>query len=319
MNTFRIIDQCDFIPDISIAMLAYNHEKFIVDAIESILMQKTSYTYKIIIAEDCSTDGTRKIILEYQKKYPDKFKLILQNENVGASKNNLNLLTNLEGKYIAALEGDDYWTDPNKLQKQVDFLEANEDYVIHSGNARILSNDSSNASMVLKTTSDSVFEIDHFYKNNNIITCTVLFRNQTIDFPDFFNKIIFGDWFLYVILMFKTKQKVYLSSELFSVYRVHSGGVMSNLSKEKNLLAHVFQIKSIQKYIGNRFYSKDIERKLNYYYLEIFLLRCYDENYKNALLILFENLKSCFKTFPIKSYFGFLKLFIFKKINQSKK
>ena len=128
MNSFKIIDQSDITPDVSIAMLAYNHEKYIVDAIESVLMQRTSYTYKIIIAEDFSTDNTRKIVLDYQKKYPKKIKLILQDKNVGANQNNVDLLTNLEGIYIAALEGDDYWTDPLKLQKQIDFLENNPEY-----------------------------------------------------------------------------------------------------------------------------------------------------------------------------------------------
>lgn len=311
------------LPKVSLVAITYGHEKYIKETLDGVMMQQYAGSVEFIIANDNSPDATDEVVKKYflENPAPSNFeiKYTKHETNKGMMPNFFWALEQVTGKYIALCEGDDYWTDPYKLQKQVDFLEANEDYVIHSGNAQILSNDSSNASIIIENTSDSVFEIDHFYKNNNIITCTVLFRNQTIDFPDFYNKITFGDWFLYVILMSKTKQKAYRTSELFSVYRIHSGGVMSNLSKEKNLLAHVFQIKSIQKYIGNRYYSKDIERKLNYYYLEIFLLRCYDENYKNALLILFENLKSCFKTFPIKSYFGFLKLFILKKINHLKK
>jgi hypothetical protein len=146
-----------------------------------------------------------------------------------------------------------------------------------------------------------------------------MFRNQHFIFPSYFDKITFGDWFLFIILIFNSRKKAYRSNEEFSVYRIHSGGVMSNLNLEKNYLAHIYQIKSIQKYIGNKYYSKEIEQKLNHYYLEIFLLRCYEANYKKAILILFENLKSCFKSFPVKSYLSFLKIFIFKKISIKKK
>lgn len=128
MIDYQLIDDTSGTPDISIGMLAYNHEKYIAEALDSVLMQKTKYSFKIVLAEDKSTDETRAIILAYQKKHPDKIKLILQNKNVGAHRNNLSMFANLEGTYVAALEGDDYWIDPLKLQKQVDFLEANHEY-----------------------------------------------------------------------------------------------------------------------------------------------------------------------------------------------
>lgn len=114
---------------VDVVMLAYNHEKYITQAIESILMQKTDYTYHIVIGEDCSTDKTRDIIQEYYRKYPDKITLFLWKQNVGADINSLVLLQSLKSDYVAVLEGDDYWTDERKLEKQISFLEADETYI----------------------------------------------------------------------------------------------------------------------------------------------------------------------------------------------
>ena len=97
MNSYRVIDTGIKNPDVTIAMLAYNHEKYIAEAIESVLCQQTEYSYKIVIAEDCSTDSTREIILSYQKRFPDRIGIILQNSNVGAKQNNYDLLSYIDG------------------------------------------------------------------------------------------------------------------------------------------------------------------------------------------------------------------------------
>jgi len=109
---------------VSVCSITYNHEKYISQAIESFLMQKTNFEYEILIGEDCSTDSTRQIVLDYQSRFPDKIRLITSERNVGARQNAMRLRKNAVGKYIADCEGDDYWTDPEKLQKQVDYMEA---------------------------------------------------------------------------------------------------------------------------------------------------------------------------------------------------
>lgn len=120
-------------PMVSVGMLTYNHEKYISRALDSILMQEVNFDYEIVIADDCSTDGTRAIILEYQKRYPDIIRPIFNKSNIG-SQNNANLIrTACGGKYRATLEGDDYWITSTKLQKQVDFLEKNPDYIAIGG------------------------------------------------------------------------------------------------------------------------------------------------------------------------------------------
>lgn len=114
---------------VSVIVPTYNHENYISQALESILSQKVTFPIEILIGDDCSTDKTCEIIKEYKSKYPDLIRLFLHEKNVGATKNAYELLMNARGKYLATLEGDDYWIDDYKLQKQVDFLEQNEDYV----------------------------------------------------------------------------------------------------------------------------------------------------------------------------------------------
>ncbi len=113
---------------VSVSMLVYNHERWVAQAIESVLMQKTNFRYELIIAEDCSTDKSREIIEKYAKAYPDIIRAYYNPVNLGMDLNDQQNDARVRGKYYAILEGDDYWTDPNKLQIQVDFLENNPEY-----------------------------------------------------------------------------------------------------------------------------------------------------------------------------------------------
>ena len=121
-------------PLLSVCLITYNHVSYVREAIESVLSQEVDFSWELIVADDFSTDGTREIILEYQKKNPDRIKLIFQEKNVGAAKNWLDLIYTPKAKYIAYIEGDDYWIDNRKLALQVEFLEKNNlvDIVFHS-------------------------------------------------------------------------------------------------------------------------------------------------------------------------------------------
>ncbi|BBO81312.1 hypothetical protein DSCO28_18780 [Desulfosarcina ovata subsp. sediminis] len=110
-------------PLISVLMITYNHESFIAKAIESVLMQETNYSFELIIGEDCSTDNTHKIVLDYAQRYPDCIKVVTSEKNVGFVKNAYRTFLECRGKYIAFCEGDDYWNNSTKLQKQIDYLE----------------------------------------------------------------------------------------------------------------------------------------------------------------------------------------------------
>lgn len=116
-------------PLLSIIVLTYGHENYIRKALDSVLMQQVNFDYEIIVGEDCSPDNTRVILREFEEKYPDKFIMIYREKNIGARNNVQDLYTRCKGKYIALLEGDDYWLSHIKLQMQVDYLEANEDCI----------------------------------------------------------------------------------------------------------------------------------------------------------------------------------------------
>ena len=123
-------------PLVSVWITAYNHEKYIAEALDGVLNQQTNFDYEIVLGEDGSTDRTREIVLAYQKKYPGKFKLFLPEKNMGMLEITKPTFEMCTGKYIAFLDGDDYWTDPLKLQKQVDLLEANPDISFCYHNAK---------------------------------------------------------------------------------------------------------------------------------------------------------------------------------------
>jgi glycosyltransferase involved in cell wall biosynthesis len=128
------------IPVVSVFSWVFNHKDFIRESIESILKQKTTFPIEIIIHDDASNDGTKNILLEYQKKYPGLFRNILNEENQWSLGNSVMtpLLKEPIGKYIALSHGDDYWTDPHKLQKQVDLLEKNDNASMVFSNCQVL-------------------------------------------------------------------------------------------------------------------------------------------------------------------------------------
>lgn len=128
-------------PKVSISVITYNHAAYIRQTLEGILMQQTDFEYEVIIGDDLSPDNTREILLEYQAKHPDKISLILHKEKAGGIPGKMNFVSTIhaaKGEYIALLDGDDYWTDPLKLQRQVDFLDQHQEYSLCFHNAQIV-------------------------------------------------------------------------------------------------------------------------------------------------------------------------------------
>lgn len=143
---------------VSIMVITYNHEKYLKQALESILMQEVNFKYEIVVGEDCSPDNSRDILKEYENKYPGIFRMIYREKNIGATRNFYDTLMKCKGKYIAYLEGDDYWSDKNKLNIQVEFLENNLNYI----GAYHLVNVSDNEEKIKRILPDSSF----LQKNN---------------------------------------------------------------------------------------------------------------------------------------------------------
>ena len=222
---------------LSVCMITYNHENYVAQAIEGALMQKTSFDVELVIGEDCSTDGTRGIVFDYAKKYPEIVRIITSEKNVGAMQNFIRTLNACQGKYIALCEGDDYWTDPLKLQKQVDFLEANSEYGMVYSDIELIGESIPNSetrNLSIRRTryksGDIFFEL--LKRQNFINTCTVCFRKDLIDLAGINLKkqwYLFDYWFNLEIAL---KAKIKYMDAIFAKYRYH----LESITKKTNIL-----------------------------------------------------------------------------------
>lgn len=169
-------------PLLSVVMLSYNQELYIRKAIESILAQQTDFAYELIIADDCSTDQTRDICIEYQKTHPDVIRLVLRETNVGVRKNAILSITNAMGKYIAFCEGDDFWLDPCKLQRQYDLLESNPKASgAHTRVNYCDANEQIIATSTLFSGNSEKIDFNYLLQRNVIHTCSFIFRTSILD------------------------------------------------------------------------------------------------------------------------------------------
>lgn len=226
-------------PVVSICCLTYNHILYIRQCLDGFMMQKINFPIEILIYDDASTDGTQGIIREYEKKYPDIIKPIYQKENQYSKGIKVSLVYNYsraKGKYIALCEGDDYWTDPYKLQKQVDFLESHPDYVMcsHRFNQYIQEKE------LLEEEQDKDFK-GADYDLKNLIggkwltqTLTVMYRRSALDLKRYAAYGMSMDMILFYELL--RNGKGYCFPDIMAVYRVHKGGVWSEVSMNRQRL-----------------------------------------------------------------------------------
>jgi glycosyltransferase involved in cell wall biosynthesis len=231
-------------PVLSICCITYNHVNYIRDCIEGFILQKTDFPIEILIFDDASTDDTQKIIKEYSSKYTNII-TFLQTENQWKNQKYglINyLLPAAKGNYIAICEGDDYWTDPYKLQKQVDFLEKNYDFNLCYHEVSILNNNGIlRNDFINKTNKIITSKFDLAVWGNYIHTCTVVLRNNFI-FNDFNSNIDLYDYLMY--MNFVKDGKIKKIEEIMSVYR-YGGGIWSSSSnneKQKFRLDNIYNI-----------------------------------------------------------------------------
>jgi glycosyltransferase involved in cell wall biosynthesis len=208
---------------VSVAMITYNHEMYIAQAIEGVLIQRIKFKIELIIGDDCSTDNTSKIVKEYAQKYPETIKDSYNPLNLGMMGNAIKTLKECKGEYIALCEGDDYWTDPHKLQKQVDFLEANKDFAICHHNMQIIYDDGREPILSNPRNQNQITTIDDLALGNYIYTASCIFRNGLIgEFPAWFKESQVGDYLLHMLNAQYGKIRYF--PEVMGVYRVHKDG-----------------------------------------------------------------------------------------------
>lgn len=214
-------------PKVSVAMLAYNQASFIAQAIESALMQTADFDFEIVVGEDCSTDGTRELASELARRAPDRIRLLSHPRNLGMQANLVQTLAACRGRYIALLEGDDYWTDRTKLRQQADLLDGRPDVAICHHNALMVSDDDSRPPSPRHAGGvPRLATLDSLMNGNFLVTCTVMFRAGLIEtFPEWFYQCRMGDWPLHVLNA--GHGRIAYLAKTMAVYRIHAGGAWS--------------------------------------------------------------------------------------------
>jgi glycosyltransferase involved in cell wall biosynthesis len=218
-------------PLVSVCCITYNHQDYIEECINGFLKQESDFDVEFLIHDDASTDNTQSIIKSLVGE-ESRFKLILREKNIKSTGKAIFpiLFEEAQGKYIAMCEGDDYWTDPLKLQKQVDFLEANAEFVVCCHNAKIIDENSDviQEKKIPSLNVDKVYTQDDLKLGGFLLTLSLVFRNLNIfkNFPLPKQKILNGDTYL-ISLLGKHGKGYYMENIKPAVYRVHSGGIWS--------------------------------------------------------------------------------------------
>ena len=274
---------------VTIRCITYNHEPYIRQCLEGFIMQKTNFRFEAIVHDDASTDETANIIREYAEKYPDIRKPIFETENqyskLDGSIQRI-MSEHIHGKYVAMCEGDDYWIDPLKLQKQVDFLESNPKYSMCAHNAFVFYQQKNDVCLFNKTSYSgelSVHDAIHAWK---IPTASILVLSEIAkEYPSWLAVIYSGDYSL--ILRTLLKGKIYLNSDIMSVYRVsYVGYSASALYKGKNIFMleqRQILLESFLRGTGGMF-AMEIESKISSLKEEI-IFQQYKDNRKILRLL----------------------------------
>jgi glycosyltransferase involved in cell wall biosynthesis len=289
------------LPLLTVICTSYNHENFITKCLDGFVMQQTNFSFEVIVHDDASTDNTVQIVREYESKYPYLFNNIYQKENQ-YSKNEVNIWSHImfpkaRGKYIAICEGDDYWTDPLKLQKQVDFLEANSEFgLCHTDYSRYI-----------QTTQKSLYHgiqprtIDVFYglikAEYPIGTLTTVFRNEI--WKDYINDVdlenrnwLMGDLPFWMYL--SRAHKVHYIDDITAVYRVieESASNTHEIDKMIRFDESVKEVKLffLEKYATDYTNINKIKREVEaiYIYRKIIAYAKCNGNLNNFFYLLFQ-------------------------------
>jgi glycosyltransferase involved in cell wall biosynthesis len=257
---------------VSVIVMAYNHEAYIAQCLNSILSQNTNFSFEIILGEDNSSDQTRKICEEFAKKHSDKIKLFLRsrkdviyiNGNPTGRFNFVECLKACNGKYVAICDGDDYWTDSLKLKKQVDFLEANEEYVIAYHDVSIIDSEGVliNESKTPKPFQRDFTNIELIKSEIFICLMSIVFRNVVKNLPKDFLNVSNADVFLTSYLGQFGHGKYF--KNIGGMYRVHQGGVWSALDDKSKQESKIKTFHQLNEYYG----SVKNEKISNYYLLK---------------------------------------------------
>ncbi len=275
---------------VSVFIVTYNQEQYIEDCLNSILHQQTNFDYEVVIGEDCSTDKTLEICKKYAKKC-NNIRLLPSQTNLGHVKSWERVLNACKGKYIAMCEGDDYWIDEHKLQKQVDFLDNHPDYSLTFHKVKLVYNDNVKKESLFSHLREKEYSAKEVYDTWSVLTSSVVFRNclGTILFP---KQIFYTD--IYLVLLLLEKGKGYCLNITGVAYRRHKNSISKCSSIELNQ-----KLFYQYKYMGKRFpLLKEISKRKKKEYLGwLIYAPFFNGIWKFRFIKMFEEPKLFFSTF----------------------
>jgi glycosyltransferase involved in cell wall biosynthesis len=262
-------------PLVSVCCITYNHEKFLAQALDSVLMQQTDFAVEIVIGEDCSPDTTRQIALDYQTRYPGQVRVLLPEHNLGIMRNLMTTMTACTGEFIAFMEGDDYWTDPHKLQRQIEIMRAQPECTLCVHDAEAFWDDNSAPPFLFSTKypqllparEGRITQADLVKYAWGIPSASMLFRRASIlPLPEWFLGVFSGDYTLQ--LLSTQRGYIYYLPQVMSRYRLHAGGVMQT---SNNTLAQnqkrIFEHEQYKKALPQEFRAR-FDEYLEHLYFE---------------------------------------------------
>ncbi|MDQ2974211.1 MAG: glycosyltransferase [Acidobacteriota bacterium] len=242
---------------VDIIMPTYNHVAFVGKAIESVLAQQTDFGYRLLIADDCSTDGTQKVIREYAERHPDKIQVFCAPVHLGPlhkERLSLRLFTDSPAKYIHFLDGDDYWTSEHKLQKQVNFLEEHPECSLCLHDVTRIFEDGSIPPHKMYPSDQKEYSTLEDVLTAGVfpLPCGTLFRNGYFrELPDSFHTVLNGDW-MFSVIAGRHGDFGFLN-EAMAVYRVHSQGIWSRLDRLEGIKNHIKTYQAINRYLDFKY------------------------------------------------------------------
>jgi len=240
----------------SVLVITYNQEKYIAQTLDSIINQKHGYSYEIVIGDDCSTDGTRKIIEDYVEKYPNIIQPIYNSTNLGAIENYFNVLQNCTGKYIMECAGDDWWYQ-NKVKSQIKFMESHNDIVMCYGKIKTWNEDEQKFG---KVSGGKKQEFDELMMGNSVPAVTVCFRKEAAMKYFFDVKPLEQQWLMEDIpmwLYFSLFFRISFINKVFAYYRVLGESLSHSVNSEKQKKFDESCLE-IRKYYAERYGRQEI-------------------------------------------------------------
>lgn len=214
---------------LSVSITTFDHAPFIAQALDGVLMQEVDFDYEIIVGEDCSTDGTREIVLDYAARYPERIRTVLPEQNLGGGGKHLfaETLALCRGQYIAFMDGDDYWTSPNKLAAQVRLLDERPDATMCYHNVLKVSTPAGQLMGPYNVwESDRETTLCDLLSGCVVASCSPVFRREVlVPLPHWYFSLHYGDWPLYLVAA--QRGRIVYMAPTMGVYRIHGDGMWS--------------------------------------------------------------------------------------------